>query len=235
MLKIENLTKKFENKTAVDNISLYVNCGEIFALLGPNGAGKTTTVKMIAGLLKPTSGSIYLDNIDVVLNPQEAKKHISYIPDEPFVYPYLTGREFLSFISEVYSIKDYAQKIEELAEYFGLQNDIDKLLSTYSHGMKQKILIASAVIRRPKLMIFDEPTVGLDPISVRKFKIYLKELKENGTSIFICTHILEMAEKIADRVCVLMNGKVVLTDTVDNIILKTNKNLEDVFFDIVDM
>lgn len=235
MLEVKNLTKKFENKIAVDNISFSISDGEIFALLGPNGAGKTTTVKMIAGLLKPTCGTIYLDGIDVVSDPQKAKRYISYIPDEPFVYPYLTGREFLSFISEVYSIDDYKEKIEELALYFGLHNDIDKLLSTYSHGMKQKILIASAVIRKPKLMIFDEPTVGLDPISVKKFRTYLRKLKENGTSIFICTHILEMAQKIADRVCVLMNGKVVLSDTVDNIVSKTNKNLEEVFFDIVDV
>ncbi|MCX7642099.1 MAG: ABC transporter ATP-binding protein [Elusimicrobiales bacterium] len=233
MLEIINLTKKFEKTIAVDNISLNIEKGEIFALLGPNGAGKTTTVKMIAGLLIPTSGKIYLNNIDVVKNPIEAKKSISYIPDEPFVYPNLTGREFLKFISEIYGIEDCDEQISELAEYFGLSEDIDRLLATYSHGMKQKILIASAIIRRPKLMIFDEPTVGLDPLSVRKFKLYLQKLKENGTSIFICTHILEMAEKICDKICVLNKGKIIFNDSVQNIHLYNNKTLEDVFFNLI--
>lgn len=233
MLEIKNLTKRFEDTYAVNDISLTVYDGEIFALLGPNGAGKTTTVKIIAGLLKPTSGWIYLDGIDVVKDPTKAKRYISYIPDEPFVYPNLTGREFLSFISEIYEIPDYERQIDELAEYFGLRDDIDRLLSSYSHGMKQKILIASALIRKPKLMIFDEPTVGLDPLSVKKFKLYLERLKKTGTSIFLCTHILEMAEKIADRICVLKKGKVVLVDEVENIVSNKNKNLEDVFFEVV--
>ncbi|MCX7905374.1 MAG: ABC transporter ATP-binding protein [Elusimicrobiales bacterium] len=234
MLEIVNVTKKFEDKIAVNNISFKIEESEIFALLGPNGAGKTTTVKMIAGLLLPTSGNIYLSGIDVVKKPLEAKRMISYIPDEPFIYPNLTGREFLSFISEIYGIDNYDDQISELSEYFGLSQDIDKLLVTYSHGMKQKILIASAIIRKPKLMIFDEPTVGLDPISVKKFKVYLQRLKENGTSILICTHILEMAEKICDRVCVLNNGKIVYNNLVKNIYLDLNKNLEDLFFNLVE-
>lgn len=233
MLEIKNLTKKFENTIALNNISLTVYDGEIFSLLGPNGAGKTTTVKIISGLLKPTSGSVYLDGIDVVAEPVKAKRCISYIPDEPFVYPNLTGREFLSFISEIYDIKDYDKQIDELAEYFGLSDDIDRLLSTYSHGMKQKILIASALIRKPKLMIFDEPTVGLDPLSVKKFKLYLKKLKENGTSVFLCTHILEMAEKISDRICVLKKGNIVLIEKVEEILSNHNKNLEDTFFEVI--
>ncbi len=233
MLHIENLTKIFDKKVAVDNISLKVNEGEIFALLGPNGAGKTTTVKMIAGLLKPTSGRITLGGVDVVKQPVEAKKMISFIPDEPFVYPYLTGREFLSFICEIYGVENFNKKIDEMAEYFELYESMDMLLSSYSCGMKQKILIASAALRNPKLMIFDEPTVGLDPISVKKFKSYLKNLKEKGTSIFICTHILEMAEKLCDRICVLKKGRIVLSDSVENILKNTKKNLEDVFFEVV--
>ena len=233
MLEIKNLSKKFDNTLVLDNISLDVEDGEIFSLLGPNGAGKTTTVKIISGLLKPTSGSVYIDGIDVLNDPIKAKRYISYIPDEPFVYPNLTGREFLSFVSRIYEIEDYERQIEELAEYFGLKEDIDRLLSNYSHGMKQKILIASAVIRKPKVMIFDEPTVGLDPLSVNKFKNYLKKLKENGTSIFLCTHILEMAEKISDRICVLRKGRVVLVERVENIVVHKNKNLEEIFFEVV--
>lgn len=232
MLEIKNLTKKFVNKTAVDNISLTVGDGEIFGFLGPNGAGKTTTVKMICGLLNPTSGSILLNGVDVVKNRIDASRMISFIPDEPFVYPYLSGREFLSFISEIYEVKDYEKKIDELATYFEIDKNIDMLLSTYSHGMKQKILIASAFLRKPSLMIFDEPTVGLDPISVRKFRTYIKKLKDEGTSVFICTHILEMAEKLCDRISVIKEGKIIFTDRVDNIIRDRDKNLEDVFFEL---
>ncbi|MGC9070454.1 MAG: ABC transporter ATP-binding protein [Elusimicrobiales bacterium] len=233
MLDVENLTKIFDKKVAVDNLSIKVNDGEIFALLGPNGAGKTTTVKIISGLLKPTSGKITLCGIDVVKQPIKAKRMISFIPDEPFVYPYLTGREFLSFICEIYDVEDYSKKIDEVAEYFELYDSIDMLLSSYSYGMRQKLLIASAVLRKPRLMIFDEPTVGLDPISVKKFKTYLKKLKDEGTSVFICTHILEMAEKLCDRVCVLKKGRIVLSGSVKNILENKDKNLEDVFFEVV--
>ncbi|MGC8867404.1 MAG: ABC transporter ATP-binding protein [Elusimicrobiales bacterium] len=233
MLDVENLTKIFDKKVAVDNLSIKVNDGEIFALLGPNGAGKTTTVKIISGLLKPTSGKITLCGIDVVKQPIKAKRMISFIPDEPFVYPYLTGREFLSFICEIYGVEDYSKKIDEVAEYFELYDSIDMLLSSYSYGMRQKLLIASAVLRKPRLMIFDEPTVGLDPISVKKFKTYLKKLKDEGTSVFLCTHILEMAEKLCDRVCVLKKGRIVLSGSVKNILENKDKNLEDVFFEVV--
>jgi ABC-2 type transport system ATP-binding protein len=233
VLHIKNLTKKFGSFTAVDDISFDIGNGEIFAFLGPNGAGKTTTVKIISGILKPTSGDIFLDSLDVINNPLEAKKYISYIPDEPFVYPYLTAREFLKFIAEVYMISDPRKEIDELLDFFSLLPYADNILSSYSHGMRQKLLIASVVLRKPKIMLFDEPTVGLDPLSVKKFKELIRKLTQNGTSIFMCTHILEMAEKICDRVAVLNNGKIVAIGKIDDILSEfKGKNLEDVFLDI---
>lgn len=233
MLKIENLTKKFGNFTAVDSVNLDIKEGEVFGFLGPNGAGKTTTVKIISGILKPTSGSVSIDGIDVINNPIESKKLISYIPDEPFVYPYLTAREFLRFISEVYKIENYNDKIDELLSFFGLLDYADLLLSSYSHGMKQKLLIASVVLRNPKVMLFDEPTVGLDPLSVKKFKELIKRLTLAGTSVFMCTHILEMAEKICDQVAVINKGKIIASGKVKDIIgHDKDKNLEDVFLEL---
>jgi len=233
VLKVSNLVKKFGDNTAVDNISFNAESGEVLGFLGPNGAGKTTTVKIIAGLLKPTSGSVYVDEIDVIKNPLEAKKIISYIPDEPFVYPYLTGREFLYFISEVYDIKNPAKEIDELFDYFSLSDKADNLLSTYSHGMKQKLLIASVILRKPKVMLFDEPTVGLDPLSVKKFKELIKRVTLNGTTIFLCTHILEMAEKICDRVCVIDKGKIIGEGRITDII-NEKKDLENFFFNLTE-
>ncbi|MGC8729500.1 MAG: ABC transporter ATP-binding protein [Elusimicrobiales bacterium] len=233
MLKIENLTKKFGNFTAVDSVNLDIKEGEVFGFLGPNGAGKTTTVKIISGILKPTSGSVSIDGIDVINNPIESKKLISYIPDEPFVYPYLTAREFLRFVSEVYKIENYNDKIDELLSFFGLLDYADLLLSSYSHGMKQKLLIASVVLRNPKVMLFDEPTVGLDPLSVKKFKELIKRLTLAGTSVFMCTHILEMAEKICDQVAVINKGKIIASGKVKDIIgHDKDKNLEDVFLEL---
>ncbi len=233
MLKIENLTKKFGNFTAVDSVNLDIKEGEVFGFLGPNGAGKTTTVKIISGILKPTSGSVSIDGIDVINNPIESKKMISYIPDEPFVYPYLTAREFLRFIAEVYKIENYNDKIDELLSFLGLLDYADLLLSSYSHGMKQKLLIASVVLRNPKVMLFDEPTVGLDPLSVKKFKELIKRLTLAGTSVFMCTHILEMAEKICDQVAVINKGRIIARGKVKDIIGQDkDKNLEDVFLEL---
>lgn len=231
MLVVENLIKKFGGHVVVDNISFFVDKGEIFAILGPNGAGKTTTVKMIVGLLKPNSGRIIVDGIDAVKQPIDAKRLISYIPDEPFVYHNLTGREFLRFILRIYNMEVSDNEIDEIADYFGILNDIDRLLSTYSHGMKQKILIASSLLRKPKLMIFDEPTVGLDPISVKRFREYMIRLKKEGVSIIMCTHILELAEKICDKVCVLEKGRIVYNGRIDDVL--KDKDLEKFFFDLV--
>lgn len=233
MLKVENIVKRFSQLLAVNDVSFEVDDGEIFGFLGPNGAGKTTTIKIISGLIKPTSGNVYLDKINVIKNPIEAKRNIAYIPDEPFVYPYLTGREFLNFIAEIYSIKDCEKDIKDFLDMFSLTQYADKLLGSYSHGMKQKILILSAILRKPRLMLFDEPTVGLDPMSVKKFKDIIKMLTKNGVSVFICTHILELAEKICDRVCIINNGKVLKIATINEITSYKNKDFEQAFFEIL--
>jgi ABC-2 type transport system ATP-binding protein len=233
VLKVSNLVKKFGNLVAVNDISFEVGDGEVFGFLGPNGAGKTTTIKIIAGLLKPTAGSVFINDIDVIRNPIEAKKLVAYIPDEPFVYPYLTAREFLYFISEVYGIRNPDKEIDELFEYFSLTDRADEILATYSHGMKQKLLIAGVILRKPKIMLFDEPTVGLDPMSVRKFRELIKRVSANGTTVFICTHILEMAQKICERVCVINRGKIIGEGKISDII-KNNKDLEDFFFNLTE-
>lgn len=232
MLKLINLTKRFNDITAVDSINLTVGDGEVFGFLGPNGAGKTTTVKIISTLIKPTSGKVFIDDVDVIKNPIEAKKLIAYIPDEPYVYPYLTAREFLSFIARIYKIEDYNRKISQLLDFFSLSDKSDVLVSSYSHGMKQKLLIASVVLRNPKIMLFDEPTVGLDPLSIKKFKDLIKELTSGGTIVFMCTHILDMAEKICDRVAIINKGKIISEGKVEEIISKSNKNLEEIFLEL---
>lgn len=234
MLKIRNLSKYFGNIKAVDDISFDVYDGEIFGFLGPNGAGKTTTIKIISGILKPDSGNIFLDDIDIIKKPVESKKKISYIPDEPFVYDYLTAREFLNFISEIYEIPDSDTKINHLLEFFNLKEYENQLLKNYSHGMKQKLLIASIILRKPRLMLFDEPTVGLDPLSVKKFKEILKELTDEGISIFMSTHILELAEKLCNRIAIIYRGRIITVDSVERLKMKSNQNksLEDIFIEL---
>jgi len=233
VIKISNLTKKFGNFIAVNNINLEINSGEIFGFLGPNGAGKTTTVKIIAGIMKPTSGNIYIDGIDVTNNSFLVKSKIAYIPDEPFIYPKLTGWEFLRFIGDIYSIPLEIQlrEIPELLEMFSLNDVADELLESYSHGMKQKILIASVLLRKPSVILFDEPTVGLDPKSIRKFKDLMIDQTSKGVSIFMCTHILEMAEKLCDKIAIIDRGKIVANGSIEEIKKNSNLNgnLEDIF------
>ncbi|GAB4033335.1 MAG: ABC transporter ATP-binding protein [Elusimicrobiota bacterium] len=236
MIEIKNLVKKFESFTAVDNLNLSVESGEIFGFLGPNGAGKTTTVKMISGIMSPTSGSIIVNGVDLAKNPVEAKKKIAYIPDEPFVYPNLTAREFLRFIGDIYEIPEAEQDeaIETYLSRFELLDKADQLLGSFSHGMKQKTLIAGVLMRRPRVILFDEPTVGLDPRSVRNFKELISSQTEKGVSVFMCTHILEMAEKICDRVGIIYNGNMVSCGPVSQLRKETGNNgsLEDIFLEL---
>ncbi len=236
MIELRNLVKKFDSFTAVDNLNLKVDSGEIFGFLGPNGAGKTTTVKMIAGIMFPTAGEILVDGIDISKSPYEAKKRIAYIPDEPFVYPNLTAREFLRFIGDIYEIdrKEQDSAIDEYLARFELLDRADKLLGSFSHGMKQKVMIAGVLMRRPKVILFDEPTVGLDPKSVKNFKDMIISQTQKGVSVFMCTHILEMAEKICDRVGIIYNGKLVSAGPVEEICRKrdSKSSLEDVFLEL---
>lgn len=243
MIKITNLTKKFparlarsgvKDKIAVDNISLEIKPGEIFGILGPNGAGKTTTIKLITGLLKPTSGSITICGYDIQKNPIEAKKNIGLLPDTPFIYQKLTGREFLEFVCGVYNTG--FSDIDEKLELFELKTHADELIESYSHGMQQKLVIASILIRKPKVILLDEPLVGLDPKSARLVKSIYNELAKNGTTIFLSTHILEIAEKLCSRLAIINKGKIIALGTLAELkkLVVSESDLEDVFFKLTE-
>ena len=234
MIKIQNLTKQFGNFKAVDGLSLDIKPGEIFGFLGPNGAGKTTTVKVLSGIMRPTSGNVFISGLNMENDAESAKKVMAYIPDEPFVYPKLTAWEFMRFVGDVYdvSLEEQKKRIPELFESFELSSSADELLEGYSHGMKQKLLIASVLLRKPKVVLFDEPTVGLDPKSIRKFKTLLRSMAQDGTAVFMCTHILDMAEKLCDTLGIIFKGKLIAHGSVKDI--KTmpgvnNSSLEDAF------
>ncbi|MDD2806257.1 MAG: ABC transporter ATP-binding protein [Elusimicrobiales bacterium] len=240
MIEINNLTKTFGSFKAVDGLSLKVAPGEIFGFLGPNGAGKTTTVKILSGIMRPTSGTASVAGFDVAREPLAAKRAMAYIPDEPFVYPKLTGWEFLRFIGDIYAVPaaDQRRRIPELLETFELAAHAGELLESYSHGMKQKLLIASVLLRRPKAVLFDEPTVGLDPKSIRRFKTLLADIARDGAAVFMCTHILDMAEKLCHTVGIIYRGRLITKGTVDEVKKLTAgqgvRSLEDVFLELTE-
>ena len=241
MIEIKDLTKSFGGFKAVDGLSLRVEPGEIFGFLGPNGAGKTTTVKVLSGIMRPTSGSVSVAGFDVAREPLAAKRAMAYIPDEPFVYPKLTGWEFLRFIGDIYAVPaaEQRRRIPELLEAFELTAASGELLESYSHGMKQKLLIASVLLRRPKAVLFDEPTVGLDPKSIRRFKGLLADIAREGAAVFMCTHILDMAEKLCHTVGIIYRGRLVAKGTVAEVKRLAaggadGKSLEDVFLELTD-
>ncbi|MFH1619068.1 MAG: ABC transporter ATP-binding protein [bacterium] len=215
MIKIENLSKHFGRLIAVDNLSLEIPPGEIFGFLGPNGAGKTTTVKIISGILHPTSGTVSVAGFNVVTQSLDAKKAMALVPDEPFVYPKLTGIEFLQFLGDLYSVPSSVQekKIPELLEMFELSRWRGELVETYSHGMRQKLVIAGVLLREPKAVLLDEPMVGLDPKSARKVKELFFKLAADGASIFMCTHILDIAEKLCHRIGIMSEGRLIALGT----------------------
>jgi ABC-2 type transport system ATP-binding protein len=239
MIEIHNLTKSFGTFKAVDGLNLRVAPGEIFGFLGPNGAGKTTTVKILSGIMRPTSGRVSVAGFDLACDPLAAKRALAYIPDEPFVYPKLTGWEFLRFIGDLYAVPPAEQKkrIPELLETFELTDSAGELLEGYSHGMKQKLLIASVLLRRPKAVLFDEPTVGLDPKSIRRFKTLLADIAREGAAVFMCTHILDMAEKLCHTVGIIYRGRLVARGTVAEVKKMASgsareRSLEDVFLEL---
>jgi len=236
-IETTNLIKKFGNLTAVDNIDLTVKKGEIFGFLGPNGAGKTTTIKLLTGLLKPTSGTVKIMGKDIQENPIGVKEIIGYVPDEPRIYEKLTGTDFLRFIGNIFSIeKEIIEKrIIELLKIFDLSDRGDGLIQGYSHGMKQKIAIAGALIHSPKVLFFDEPTVGLDPKSARIIKDILRFRAKSGDCIFMSTHILEIAERMCDRVGIIQNGKLMVVGNMEELrkISKDDEgNLEEIFLEL---
>ncbi len=233
MLEIKNFTKSYGNKKAVDDLSLIIEEGDICAFVGHNGAGKTTTLKAIAGILNFDSGDILIDGISINDDPLSCKMKIAYLPDNPDLYEFLKGIDYLNFICDIYQIHDNREElIKKYSDMFELTGFLGNTINTYSHGMKQKLAIISALIREPKVLILDEPFVGLDPVSSHNLKLVMKELVKNGTCIFFSTHVLEVAEKLCNKLAVIKNGKLVVFGNMRKIV--KDKSLEDLFMEQMD-
>jgi ABC-2 type transport system ATP-binding protein len=232
MLKIENLTKKYGEKCAVDNLSLEIAGGEIYGFIGHNGAGKTTTLKACMGLIS-FDGEIYVDGVDVRENPIESKRRVAYIPDNPDLYEFLSGIKYLNFVADVYGVSTEERngKIAYYADKLGLTGDLAEPISAYSHGMKQKLAIISAWLHSPKLIIMDEPFVGLDPKAAFVLKEMMHEHCASGGSIFFSTHVLDVAEKLCDKIAIIKNGKLVVTGDMETV--KGDDSLEEVFLELL--
>jgi len=235
-IETSHLVKRYGDLLAVDDASFQVFGGEIFGFLGPNGAGKTTTIKMIVGLLRPTSGLVKVGGYDVVLQPLQAKAACGYVPDEPNLYPKLTGRELLRFVGDLYGLdrSQIIRRSEELLRLFGLIEAADETLDSYSHGMRQKTSLAAALVHDPKVLVLDEPTVGLDPRSARLIKDILRQMADRGAAIMLSTHILEIAQNMCDRIGIINKGKLIAVGTMDELskLGKGESNLEDIFLSL---
>jgi len=233
MIELVDLTRRYGTKTAVRNLNLSVPRGELFAFLGHNGAGKTTTIKMLVGLLQPNSGHVRVAGYDVVSRAREASLRTGYVPDEPYLYDKLSGREFLHFIAEMYGLPPQVAQssIERQIEDFGLAGFVDQLAESYSHGMRQRLVFASALLHDPELLVVDEPMVGLDPRSMRFVKDLLRSRVQAGNTIFMSTHTLAVAEEIASRIGVISNGQLRFLGTVSELRqqLSSNESLEQLF------
>ena len=234
MLRIENLTKTFGSKKAVDDLSLHIERGQIYGFIGHNGAGKTTTLKSIVGIMEFDQGDIYIDGKSIKKDPLACKAIMAYIPDNPDLYEYLTGIKYLNFISDVYGIsqEDRKMKIKKYGDMFELSDSLGEPISAYSHGMKQKLAIISALIHDPKLIIMDESFVGLDPKASHLLKGLMKEICDQGGAIFFSTHVLEVAEKLCNKIAIIKAGKLVISGNTQEVI--GNESLEDVFLELED-
>lgn len=232
MLNIEHLTKTYGEKKAVDDLSLHIAPGEIYGFIGHNGAGKTTTIKACCGILQSDSGEVYIDGVSVKENPIAAKAKLAYIPDNPDLYEFMTGIQFLNFIGDVFGVsaEDRRARIRKYADLFELTNDLAQPISAYSHGMKQKLAVISALLHEPKLLIMDEPFVGLDPKASHILKELMRELCKNGGAIFFSTHVLEVAEKLCDKVAIIKGGKLIKSGTMEEV--KGDASLENVFLEL---
>ena len=232
MIEIRDLTKKYGDFTAVQNLSLSVARGEIFGFLGPNGAGKTTTIRILAGLSLPTSGEARIDGIDVVHDAVKAKHLTGYVPDRPYLYEKLTGRELLQFVVNLYgkNWRDCEPRAVEMLAYFDLSDWLDARIENLSHGMKQKLVIISALVHDPSVLIVDEPMVGLDALAQRQVKVLFRQLADQGKTVFLTTHTLSVAEAVCDRIAIINRGRIVATGTTAE--LKKESALEDVFLEL---
>ena len=232
MLKIEHLTKIYGSKKAVDNLSLHIAPGEIYGFIGHNGAGKTTTLKSVVGILQFEQGEIYINGKSIRQNPLACKRELAYIPDNPDLYEYMTGLKYLNFIADVFGI-DFALRQQRIAYYanlFELTNDLAQPIAAYSHGMKQKLAIIAAWLHEPRLIIMDEPFVGLDPKAAHLLKGLMREVCNNGGAIFFSTHVLEVAEKLCDKVAIIKNGRLIRSGTMEEV--KGDDSLEQVFLEL---
>ena len=240
MLKLQNLSKTYSKGEvkAVDNVSLDIKPGEIFGFLGPNGAGKTTTIKMIVGLLKPDDGKVYINGIDAWENPLEAKKQLSFVPDTPEIYDKLKGIEYLNFIADMYEVprEIRRERMEKYLEIFNLKHAIGDIIGSYSHGMKQKLVLISALIHEPNLFILDEPMVGLDPKSSFQLKEIMRKRCHEGKTVFFSTHVLEVAEKLCDRIAIINKGKIIALGTMEELRshAEERESLEKIFLELTE-
>ena len=234
MLKIEHLTKTYGDKKAVDDLSLHIKPGEIYGFIGHNGAGKTTTLKACCGILNFDAGEIWVDGESVKKDPIACKSKMAYIPDNPDLYEFLTGIQYLNFVADVYGVSaaDRKERIERYAKELGLYDDLATKVGAYSHGMKQKLAVISALIHAPKLLIMDEPFVGLDPKAAHTLKTIMRELCDNGGAIFFSTHVLEVAEKLCDKIAIIREGKLVIAGDTETV--RGDTSLENVFLELVE-
>jgi ABC-2 type transport system ATP-binding protein len=234
MIELKGLTKRYGNLVAVDNLNLLIPKGEIFGFIGPNGAGKTTTINMIGGILAPTSGTVMICGINMESDPEKAKRKIGFIPERPYLYEKLTGMEFLKFIADLYGVGEdvFLIKSQEKLEMFFLSDWSDDLIESYSHGMKQRLVMAAALVHDPEVIIVDEPMVGLDPLAIKMVKNLFRNLAKQGATIFISTHTLKVAEDICDRIGIIHKGALIASGTPEDLKREVNEkdaDLEQVF------
>ena len=239
MIRLDNLSKVYGNVKAVNRLNLHVPHGEIFGFVGPNGAGKTTTIRMISGLLAPTGGSVAIDGINMHQDPEAAKKKIGLIPDRPFLYEKLTGIEFLKFTADLYRVDDttFKKNSGELLELFSLSGRSHELIESYSHGMKQRLIMSAALLHNPPLIVIDEPMVGLDPRGIETVKHLFKKLASNGTTIFISTHTLKLAEDLCGRIGIIHQGVMIASGSMNDlnrVAHMGNANLDQIFFQLTE-
>lgn len=239
MIQLKNLSKWYGNTRAVNRLNLSVSAGEIFGFIGPNGAGKTTTILLMAGLLAPSEGSVTIGGIDMATQPEKAKKQIGLIPDRPFLYEKLTGMEFLRFTADLYEVPQdaFLEKADKLLNVFSLSHHAHELIESYSHGMKQRLIMSAALLHNPPLIIVDEPMVGLDPRGIKMVRDLFRQLAAKGTTIFMSTHTLKLAEEVCDRIGIINKGSLIATGTIPELkqaVPMGEADLEEVFFQLTE-